>query len=99
MAWSAKQLRASKGIMSNPNPRPGKTFNKNTVEQVRKFYERDEISCLMPGKKDCVTVRVDGGKEVLQKRLLLCNMAEAHRNLKMTILMRKWVKKSSCACN
>jgi len=68
--------------MVNPNPRPGKTLNKNTVELVRKFYESDEISRLMPGKKDCVTVRVNGEKEVLQKRLLLCNMAEAHRKFK-----------------
>ena len=82
MARSAKQLVIDKGVLSSPNPRRGKSLSRDTVELVTKFYESDEISRLMAGKKDCVTIKVDGKKEVLQKRLLLSNMAEAYRKFK-----------------
>lgn len=39
------------------------------------FYERDDISAVMPGKKDTISVRGDDGqKQLVQKRLLRANL-------------------------
>jgi hypothetical protein len=52
MIRRVKQLVMDKGIMSSPNPKPGKILNKFTVEVVKCFYNNDEVSTVMPGKKD-----------------------------------------------
>ena len=71
-----------KGILSSPNPRSGKTLSAEVVNQVRCFYESDDISRIMPGKKDTVAVRVGNKKMACQKRLILCNLDEAYRIFK-----------------
>jgi hypothetical protein len=70
------------GIMSSPNPKPGKTLNEVTVEVEKGFYNNDEVSRVMPGKKDCVSIKVSGGEIHEQKRLLLCNLKELYSNFK-----------------
>ncbi|KAL5518139.1 hypothetical protein EMCRGX_G003822 [Ephydatia muelleri] len=79
MARLAKALVASKGILATPNPRSGKTLSDDTVQLVKLFYLNDSVSRVMPGKKDCVSIVVDGEKEAVQKRLLLCNLGEAYK--------------------
>lgn len=39
--------------MSSPDPKPGKSLSLETVDLVRRFYESDDVSRQMPGKKDC----------------------------------------------
>jgi len=51
MARKAKQLVKEKGVMSTPNPKPGRSLPESTVDLVTSFYENDENSRLMPGKK------------------------------------------------
>jgi hypothetical protein len=41
-----------------PNPKPGKTSNEVTVEVVKIFYNSDEVSRVMPGKKDYMSKSV-----------------------------------------
>ncbi|KAL5514962.1 hypothetical protein EMCRGX_G000059, partial [Ephydatia muelleri] len=65
----ARALVASNGILA-PNPRSGKTFSDDTVQLVKQFYLNDTVSCVMPGKKNCVSIVVDGEKEAVQKMLL-----------------------------
>ena len=50
------------------------------VETVKHSYMCDDVSCVMPGKKDeYVSVPLDSGnKGHLQKRLMLCNSREAY---------------------
>jgi hypothetical protein len=45
----AKQLVMDQGIMSSPNPKPGKTLNEVTNEVIKSFC--DEVSRVMPDKK------------------------------------------------
>ena len=52
------------------------------LKPIRAFYESDEISCAMPGKKDCVSMYVNGMKELVQKRFILCNVKEAYKKVK-----------------
>ncbi|KAL5509316.1 hypothetical protein EMCRGX_G004658 [Ephydatia muelleri] len=83
MARLSKQLVSSKGILTTPNPRPGKTLSTRTVQLVTSFYLSDAISRMMPGKKDCISIRVNGEKEHVQKRLLLSSMREAYQQFQV----------------
>lgn len=53
--------------------------------RVIEFYEDDETSATMPGKKDYVSVKHADGKRVhCQKRLLLSNLREMYEAFKET---------------
>ena len=54
-------------------------FSPATEEAVRSFYVSDEVSRQMPGRKDVVTVRIDGQKQKLQKKLMIMNVMEAYK--------------------
>ena len=75
----ARELKKSGGILTKPNPKRGKTLPNETLNLVRCFYEDDEYSRQMPGKKDCVSI---GKGEYKQKRLILCNLKELHAAFK-----------------
>lgn len=77
MVRTAKKLVTDKGILSTPNPRPGKTVKDDTVDFIKSFFNDDNISRCLPGKKDCITITELGVKTKVQKRLLLCNLKEA----------------------
>ena len=54
MAWRSKQLVREKGILLSSNPKAGPSLPSETVKLVIDFYESDEISRTMPGKKDFI---------------------------------------------
>ena len=76
------KLVQEKGIMSTPNPRLGKVLPKTTADLIKAFYYSDEVSRIMPGKKDYVSVNLHGERQHLQKRLILCNLKEAFKEFK-----------------
>ena len=46
---------------------------------MKKFYKWENISRVMPGKKDTVSVKdKDGVKKLEQKHLVLCNLKDAY---------------------
>ena len=54
-----------------------------TENLVKAFYHSDNISRVMPGRKDYVSVITSEGKrEHCQKRLLLCNLKELYEQFK-----------------
>lgn len=57
-------------------------IDENTIKNVIRFYEDDNNSRLMPGKKDCVSVKENGSKVQKQKRLILCNLNELFTEFK-----------------
>ena len=72
-AKKAKRLFQEKGLLAMPPVYSGKTLSKNVIDNVVGFYENDEFSRLMPGKKDYVSI----GRNVhKQKRLILSNIKE-----------------------
>ena len=81
-ARRAKQLQTEHGILSTPNPKPGKRIPEDTIEIVQKFYEKDTISRQMPGKRDCVSMVLNGKKEKVQERQILCTIYEAYLKFK-----------------
>ena len=56
MARQAKKLVLEKGILSSPNPKPGKALPERIKQLVLEVYLGDEISRMLPGRKDCVSV-------------------------------------------
>ena len=81
MARQAKNLVKEKGIMALPNKRLP-TFSKETENIILQFYKSEEISRVMPGKKDYKSVRKEGVKVQEQKHLILCNLREAYKLFK-----------------
>ena len=45
------------GIFATPNPNCGKLLNKSVTDRVYSFYNSDDVSHLMPGKKDFVSIK------------------------------------------
>ena len=82
MVRKAKQLVKEKGILSSPDPQPGHSLVKETVNLVVAFYESDSSSRMMPGKKDFVSVKGEYGRSHIQKRLILSNLKELYRDFK-----------------
>lgn len=54
-----------------------------TEEKVVQFYENEENSKQLPGKKDVKSVRqADGTRKQMQKKLILCNLSELYESFK-----------------
>ena len=83
MARNAKQLQDAKGPMSSPDQKmPGNKLSTDTISAVLDFYNKDSVSRAMPGKKDCISVKIAGKREKVQKRLILCTLREAYFHFK-----------------
>lgn len=78
----AKKLVEEKGVLSDPNPKKGCRIEADIVKKVEEFYLSEEISRIMPGKKDTISVFVDGSRKAIQKHLILCNLKEAYAQFK-----------------
>ena len=52
MVRRVRELVKQNGILSSPNLKPGHSIAAETCESVCRFYESDEVSRIMPGKKD-----------------------------------------------
>lgn len=78
MIFVVKKSVQEKGILSSPNRKSGKTLHQDVVQLILHFYESQEISREMPGQKDCITIRNGDEKVKIQKKLVLCNLREAH---------------------
>ena len=82
MARKVKQLVKEKSVLSSPDPRPGQQVSQETFDNVVSFYENDEYSRCMPGKKDFVSVKSADGRIHVQKCLILSNLMELHQRFK-----------------
>ena len=93
MAWNdpvsgyafhqTRKLRAEKGILACPQNYSRDGLSSKTKQLITKFYESDEVSRLLPGKKDCVCVKLaDESKMRVQKCLLLSNLSEIYVHFK-----------------
>ena len=53
----------------------GKSLSEETEQCLKEFYDSNEFSRIMPGKKDYVSI----GKNIhRQKKLILCNLKELY---------------------
>ena len=56
---------------------------------MKDFYEFDDISRILPCKKDFVSVRQGNQRVHVQKRLLLSNLKEVYQQFKKNHAMEK----------
>ena len=63
----SNKLVEERGILSLPGPSRGPSLPTETVVVVCSFYESDDISRVMPGKKDFVSVKKEGKRQYIQK--------------------------------
>ena len=89
MARKSKDLVKKKGVLSLPGPKLGPSLLPETVDIVHAFYEHDDISRVMPGKKDFVSVKQEGKRVHVQKRLMLSNLREVYHEFKEKFPDRK----------
>ena len=67
----ATELKQRKGILAQSSQKKGKAMAQETIDLVHAFYEDDEYSRQLPGKKDYVSIQKCVHK---QKHLVLCNL-------------------------
>ena len=81
MAQHAKQQLEEKGVLTSHKPsRVSIGLSDETKEIVTQFYESDDISRAMPGKNDYVSIRKEGKRQLVQKRLLMSTLRESYVN-------------------
>lgn len=74
---TTKKLVSEQGILPTRLQKVGHGLSQEVLQKVKTFYEEDEVY-MLPGKKDCFSVKVDGKKEKIQKRLLLNTVNELY---------------------
>lgn len=75
-----QSLVAEQGILCSPNPRMGRGLSPEVVQTVVEFYKDDDISRVMPGQRDCVSIVTDGVRQTVQKRLLTMSLNETYKH-------------------
>ena len=65
-------MKSADVILATPRKMVGKSLKPKAKQAVLDFYENDEYSRQIPGKKDYVSVSF---KTLKQKCLLLCNLS------------------------
>ena len=96
MATQAMHLSLEKGILATPNPKTGKKLPENVSEDVENFYRQDDISRVMPRKKDCLSILRDGKKTLFQKRLVLGTFKSQHLSMKISFSKFAMVRPKEC---
>lgn len=75
----AKLLQSRSGILTRPDPkRSSLRLSEDLKNTIKSFYFKDDISRIMPGKRDCICIKEDGLKIQVQKRLILSNLKEVY---------------------
>ena len=82
MVKMARKLRKEKGILGIPEAKKRVIITEEVKEQVLRIYESDDFTRLCPGKKDCVSVYVNGEMVRKQKRLILTRLLEVYAEFK-----------------
>ena len=65
-------------MLATSRVQPGKVLSTVVEKKVIEFYLSDSVSRMMPGKKDYVSMLVEGRREHVQKRLLF-NLKDAYK--------------------
>ena len=84
MVKRARELKQSSGILAESGrDLRGYRTSEEDKRKVHLFYECDDVSRMLPGKKDYVTMRrKDGSKKKAQKRLILGTLREIYQMYK-----------------
>ena len=79
LVQKSRAVFGEKGILGMPDQYHGHGLSDDVKNIVKLFYQQDEYSRTMPGKKDFVSIKRNVH---MQKRLLLCNVNELFAQFK-----------------
>lgn len=80
MVKRSRRLKELFGILGLPEKKKGKNLSDETMKRIQAFYQDEQVSRILPGKKDYKSVRSKSGERVQhQKYLLLGNLKELHQ--------------------
>ena len=79
----SKKLKADGGISATTTAKHGKTLSKAVIEVIAECYNNDLHRRMMPGRKDTVSVIIDGKLTQVQKRLLYFDLRELYELFKI----------------
>ena len=79
MIKKERKMKNEKSILAEPNKMQGKKISEDMVECIIDFYQSDKYSRCCPGKKEFVSVTINGVKCHKQKRLLFISLKELHK--------------------
>ena len=84
MVKRARHLKQTSGVLAESGrDLRGYRTSEEDKRKVQMFYESDQVSRMLPGKKDYVTMRgKDGSKKKAQKRLVLGTLREIYQMYK-----------------
>jgi len=74
----ARSIKMEKGINAGSSKYSRNKLPKGIEENILKFYQESDYSRICPGKKEFVSVKIDGVKKHMQKQLLLVNLKELY---------------------
>ena len=76
----AKELKITTDSASTHKAHDSNGKKDHVKEMVTAFYNRDDISRMAPGVRDCITIRDENNQKIqLQKRHLMYSLMEAHK--------------------
>ena len=78
MITVSKKTATNLGVLAVP-AKKYRSLEKEVIDLFVSFYELDENSRMLPGKKDFVSIKVNHERLHMQKRLLLINLKELHQ--------------------
>lgn len=81
-ARKARELQKTEGVFGDVKKRQGHRLPNETIEKIQLFYNSDEVSRIMPGMKDTVSMKVNGVRQKVQKRALLSSLKELYITFK-----------------
>lgn len=85
MVRESRRLLKERGFLAERDVKATGIVISDIVKQcVVDFYESEENSRMLPGKKDCVSIQTEEGKEKRQKMLVLSNLKELYESFKNT---------------
>lgn len=84
MARTAKKFISEDRFLTSNVSKSCKTLAPEVIDHIIDFYKNDNNSRMMPGGRDCKSVKTQEGKLPKQKRLVLCNLKELYKLLKDT---------------
>ena len=77
--WLIDEVKIQNGILAVPERKSGRRLSITVTDAIHDFFENDEHTRLMPGRKDFVSIKRNAHK---QRHLLLCNLKEAYTTFK-----------------
>lgn len=83
LARRAKQIKKKFGFASMPKKKICHRLAASVELEVKQFYLLDDISRIMPGRKDFVSIKTLNGRVHKQKRLLLFNLKDIFEQFKL----------------